>query len=59
MDVLYIDMVVSTFAHPYTTQVAAFWISLLPVVSMVGLMIGALVRGDRGRPRLSHIRVPN
>lgn len=52
-------MIGSTFAHPYPVQVAALWISFLPIAAMAGLMLGSLLRGDRGRPRLSHIRVPN
>lgn len=48
-------MVTSTFAHPYFTQVVALWLSALPVIGMAGLMIGAAIRGDRGRAR---IRVP-
>ncbi len=51
-------MITSTFAHPYTTQVVSLWLSFLPVLGIGGLMIGALVRGDRGRVRLQHIRVP-
>ena len=46
-------MVTSTFAHPYTTQVVALWLSALPVLAMVGLMIGAAIRGDRGRARIN------
>lgn len=45
-------MVTSTFAHPYVTQVIALWLSVLPVVSMAGLMVGAAIRGDRGKVRL-------
>jgi len=45
-------MVTSTFAHPYITQVVALWLSVLPVVSMAALMIGAAVRGDRGKARI-------
>lgn len=48
-------MVTSTFAHPYSIQVAALWLSALPVIAMAGLMLGAALRGDRGRAR---IRVP-
>lgn len=48
-------MVTSTFAHPYPLQVVALWLSVLPVLGMAGLMIGAAIRGDRGRAR---IRVP-
>lgn len=48
-------MVTSTFAHPYILQVIALWVSVLPVLGMGGLMIGAALRGDRGRAR---IRVP-
>lgn len=48
-------MVTSTFAHPYSIQVAALWLSSLPVIAMVGLMVGAAIRGDRGRARL---RIP-
>ncbi len=53
-----VAMVVNTFAHPYMTQVVAFWISLLPVAGVAGLMLAALLRGDRGRARLAHIKVP-
>lgn len=49
-------MVTSTFAHPYSIQVAALWLSALPVIAMAALMIGAALRGDRGKARL-HIRV--
>jgi hypothetical protein len=48
-------MVTSTFAHPYTTQLIALWLSILPAMAMGGLMIGAALKGDRGRAR---IRVP-
>lgn len=48
-------MVTSTFAHPYSIQLIALWVSALPVIAMVGLMIGAAVKGDRGQAR---IRVP-
>lgn len=50
-------MVTSTFAHPYSIQLVALWLSALPVVAMAGLMIGAAVRGDRGRARL-RVSVP-
>lgn len=52
-------MVVSTFAHPYGMQVLALWLSFLPVAGIAGLMVASFVRGDRGRARLSHIRVPS
>lgn len=45
-------MVTSTFAHPYIIQVVALWVSALPVLAMGGLMVGAAVRGDRGRARI-------
>lgn len=48
-------MVTSTFAHPYMTQVVALALSGVPVLAMAGLMLGAALRGDRGRAR---IRVP-
>ena len=51
-------MVTSTFAHPYITQVIALWISVLPAAAMGALMIGAALRGDRGRARLQ-VNVPN
>ena len=51
-------MVTSTFAHPYITQLVALWLSVLPVAGMVGLMIGAAVRGDRGKARI-HVPVPS
>lgn len=50
-------MVTSTFAHPYVTQVVALWLSGIPVIAMAGLMIGAALRGDRGRARI-HVPVP-
>lgn len=50
-------MVTSTFAHPYLTQVVALWLSALPVLAMGGLMIGAALRGDRGRARI-HVPLP-
>lgn len=50
-------MVTSTFAHPYITQVIALWLSVLPIGGMVALMIGAALRGDRGRARI-HVPVP-
>ena len=52
------SMVTSTFAHPYITQVVALWLSVLPVVSMAALMIGAAVRGDRGKARI-HVPLPS
>jgi hypothetical protein len=48
---------VSTFAHPYIVQVAALWLSFLPALAMGGLMVGAALRGDRGKPRI-HVPVP-
>lgn len=45
-------MVTSTFAHPYLTQVIALWLSFVPVAGMAALMIGAALRGDRGRVRI-------
>jgi hypothetical protein len=51
-------MVTSTFAHPYTTQVISLWLSFLPVAAIGGLMLGSLLRGDRGRVRIHHVRVP-
>lgn len=51
-------MITSTFAHPYVTQVFALWLSVLPVAGIVGLMIGAAIRGDRGRARIQ-VSVPN
>jgi hypothetical protein len=50
-------MVTSTFAHPYVIQVIALWLSALPVAGMAGLMIGAAIRGDRGRARI-HVPLP-
>lgn len=50
-------MVTSTFAHPYITQLVALWLSALPVAAMVGLMVGAAIRGDRGRARI-HVPLP-
>jgi hypothetical protein len=52
------EMVVNTFAHPYGTQLVAFWLSLLPIAGIATLMAASLLRGDRGRVRLTHIRVP-
>jgi len=51
-------MVTSTFAHPYVIQLVALWLSALPVVAMGGLMIGAALRGDRGRARIQ-VPVPS
>lgn len=51
-------MVTSTFAHPYVTQVVALWLSFLPVAAIGGLMVGSLVRGDRGKARNDRVRVP-
>lgn len=50
-------MVTSTFAHPYVTQLVALWLSVLPIVGIGGLMIGAAIRGDRGRARI-HVPLP-
>lgn len=52
------EMVTSTFAHPYITQVVALWLSVLPAAGMAGLMIGAAIRGDRGRARIQ-VPVPS
>ncbi|MFN2449025.1 MAG: hypothetical protein ABR508_04420 [Candidatus Baltobacteraceae bacterium] len=49
----------NTFAHPYATQLVALWLSFIPVAGVAGIMIAALVRGDRGSARLGHIRVPS
>lgn len=51
------EMTTSTFAHPYVTQLVALWLSGLPVLAMGGLMIGAALRGDRGRARIQ-VQVP-
>jgi len=51
-------MITSTFAHPYITQVVALWLSVLPVASMAALMIGAAIRGDRGKARI-HVQLPS
>jgi hypothetical protein len=51
-------MVTSTFAHPYSIQLISLWLSFLPVAAIGGLMVGALVRGDRGKVRIQHVRVP-
>jgi hypothetical protein len=50
-------MVTSTFAHPYVTQLVALWLSVLPVAGIGALMIGAAIRGDRGRARI-HVPLP-
>lgn len=50
-------MVTSTFAHPYGLQLISLWLSFLPVVAIGGLMVGALLRGDRGKVRIQHVRV--
>jgi hypothetical protein len=51
-------MVTSTFAHPYIAQVVALWLSFLPVAAIGGLMVGSLLRGDRGKVRIERVRVP-
>jgi hypothetical protein len=51
-------MVTSTFAHPYITQVVALWLSFLPVLAMGSLMVGAALRGDRGKARIE-VPVPS
>lgn len=51
-------MVTSTFAHPYITQVVALWFSVLPVAGIAALMVGAAVRGDRGKTRI-HLQGPS
>jgi hypothetical protein len=50
-------MVTSTFAHPYITQLVALWLSALPAAAMGALMLGAALRGDRGKARI-HVPVP-
>lgn len=50
-------MVTSTFAHPYTTQVVALWLSFLPAAGIIGVMAGAIARGDRGFRRPIHINI--
>lgn len=50
-------MVTSTFAHPYGLQLISLWLSFLPVLAIGGLMIGAVVRGDRGKVRIQHARI--
>lgn len=52
-----IAMVTSTFAHPYTTQVVALWLSFLPAAGIIGVMLGAIARGDRGFRRPIHINI--
>lgn len=51
------EMVTSTFAHPYITQVIALWLSVLPIAGMAGMMVGAAIRGDRGKARI-HVPLP-
>ncbi|HEV3152536.1 MAG TPA: hypothetical protein VGZ02_01885 [Candidatus Baltobacteraceae bacterium] len=48
----------STFAHPYTVQLVALWLSFLPIAGILGLMAGAIARGDRGFRRKVRITVP-
>jgi hypothetical protein len=50
-------MVTSTFAHPYSIQVIALWLSFVPVAGMAALMVGAALRGDRGPARI-HVSLP-
>lgn len=45
-------MVTQTFAHPYITQLVALWLSFLPIAGIAALMIGSLVKGDRGQVRI-------
>lgn len=51
-------MVTSTFAHPYSLQLVSLWLSFIPVAAIGGLMLGAFLRGDRGKVRIQHVRVP-
>jgi hypothetical protein len=51
-------MVTSTFAHPYSTQLISLFLSFIPIAAIGGLMVGALLRGDRGKVRIQHVRVP-
>lgn len=51
-------MVTSTFAHPYTAQVLALWLSFLPVAGVMAMMVFAGLRGDRGFRQKVRIRVP-
>jgi hypothetical protein len=55
---MFSEMLTSTFAHPYVTQVIALWLSFAPLGAMVALMAGAILRGDRGFHRKVRIRVP-
>lgn len=48
----------ATFAHPYTVQVIALWLSFLPIGAIGALMAGAIARGDRGFRRKIRITVP-
>lgn len=49
-----------TVSHPYTTALIALGFSFLPTIGIAGLMLGALLRGDRpwSEPRLQ-VQVPN
>jgi hypothetical protein len=51
-------MVTSTFAHPYGTQVFALWLSFVPVIAVMAMMVFAFLRGDRGFRQKARIRVP-
>lgn len=48
----------ATFAHPYSIQVIALWLSFLPIAAIGALMAGALARGDRGFRRKIRFTVP-
>jgi hypothetical protein len=50
-------MVTSTFAHPYGAQVLALWLSFLPVLGVIGMMVAAGLRGDRGFRQKARIRI--
>lgn len=43
------EMHTSTFAHPYTFQVIALWLSFLPIAGIGALLGAATLRGDRPR----------
>ncbi len=47
--------VTSTQAHPYSLQLLTFWLAVLPIVLLVGLIIGTIIwRNYRNRRHSQH-----
>lgn len=46
----------STTSHPYALQLAALWLSFMPAIIVVILMVGAQLESMRRRPKPVPVR---